>query len=70
MNEEDGARRRNEVDWTRFGLAEQVKGERHHPPKYTSINDNKVELGSQHVRELFDEDQVGFLTSCWSVMPS
>lgn len=57
MNEEDGARRRNEVDWTRFGLAEQVKGERHHPPKYTSINDNKVELGSQHVRELFDEDQ-------------
>lgn len=67
MNDEDRARRRNEVDWTRFGLAEEVKRERRHPPpKYSSVNENKVESGRQDVRELFDEDQVGFLTS-WLV---
>lgn len=59
MSDEDGAigaRRRNEVDWTRFGLAEEVNGTRH-SPNYSSINENKANTGSQQVRELFDEDQ-------------
>ena len=63
MSEGDVAKRRNEVDWTRFGLAEDVRGSRHQPSKYTTIDDKEADSTNEHVRELFDEEQVGILTS-------
>ncbi|XP_028405963.1 solute carrier family 12 member 8-like [Dendronephthya gigantea] len=55
MTDNNGARRRNDVDWSRFGLADNVESSKL-PEQATNPNGSKDQASSQHVRELFDEE--------------
>ena len=55
MNDSNGARRRNDVNWSRFGLAENVQSSKQHVPASNETESND-QSRKQHVRELFDEE--------------
>lgn len=55
MTDSNGARKRNDVDWSRFGLADNVESPKL-PDQATKANGEKDQTSNQHVRELFDEE--------------
>jgi hypothetical protein len=55
MTESNGARRRNDVNWSRFGLAENVQTSKQHV-KASNENERSEQTRSHVVRELFDEE--------------
>ena len=55
MTDSDGTRRRNDVNWSRFGLAENVQSSKQHVIA-SNETESKDHSRSQHVRELFDEE--------------
>ena len=59
MTESNGTRRRNDVNWSRFGLAENVQSSKHHVQASNTKEQNE-QTRSQHVRELFDEEVMYF----------
>ena len=52
MAEINGTRRRNDVNWSRFGLAENIQSSK----QASNENKSDEQTRSQHVRELFDEE--------------
>lgn len=55
MTDSDGTRRRSDVNWSRFGLAENVHSSKQHVVA-SNETESKDQARSQHVRELFDEE--------------
>ena len=55
MTEGNGARRRNDVNWSRFGLAENVQSSKQHV-QASNENERNDQPRDHVVRELFDEE--------------
>lgn len=55
MNDSNRTRRRNDVNWSRFGLAENVQSSKQHELASNETESNN-QSRKQHVRELFDEE--------------
>lgn len=55
MSDENPTRKRSEVNWSRFGLAENVQRSKQHV-KHSDKHEGNGQGHNQHVRELFDEE--------------
>ena len=55
MTDSNGTRKRNDVNWSRFGLAENVQSSKA-SVQASNEKESNEQPRSQHVRELFDEE--------------